>query len=136
MTATEIASLKALHRHLGNLFCMGRLLTVTVMVMGSLFCLLSLFLFRAVQHPEALLNAQGFMLNYAELHPLESASVKQTGRPEDSGIRHSQPTDPNWDGALAGASLGFNLGQSVPLFGAVGAPLLAAIISYELDTKI
>ncbi len=136
MTATEIASLKALHRQLGELFHLGRLLAVTIAVMGSLFTLLTVFMLKAVHHPETLLHAQGYLLNYKELHALEASSASQPPRFNDLQTSTRKPTDPNWDGALAGGSLGFNLGQNVPVIGLIGGPLLGAILGYELDKQL
>lgn len=133
MKAEQRAALEALHRSTGELLKLGRRLLTAIIVMGTLFGMLCMAILNLLQQPEAFLNTQAFMFNYAEAARIESAPTMQTS---SQPTLIAKPKDPNWDGTLAGASVGFNLGQNIPFIGIVGGPVLGAILGYQLDSKI
>jgi hypothetical protein len=133
MIARQPATLESLHRNTGKLLRYGQRLLVAIFIMGPLFCLLSISILKLIRQPEAFLNTQAFMVNYTEAAQGDAASEITAN---NHVLRVSKPKDPNWDGTLAGASVGFSLGQNIPLIGVIGGPVLGAIIGYEMDSRI
>jgi hypothetical protein len=133
MIAKQRAHLEALHCSTGRLLRLGHRLLAAVVVMGTLFCMLSMALLNLLQQPEAFLNTQAFMFNYAEAARLENAPGMALDK---APVLPAKPKDPNWDGTLAGTSVGFNLGQNIPMVGLICGPVLGAILGYELDSRI
>lgn len=131
---SQRALLESLHYKTGKLLAYGQRLLAAIFLMGTLFCLLSLSILKLITQPEDFLNTQAFMVNYTE-------AVQSDAAP-DAGLSKSQqsvklkPKDPNWDGTLAGASVGFTLGQNIPLIGMLGGPVLGSILGYEMDSHI
>lgn len=126
-------SLESMHRKIGLLLQSGQRLLCAILILGVSFCMLSILIFKVVKQPEAYLHTQGFMLNYAEIAKAEPNPLHTM---QDNPNRASHTADPNWDGTLAGASAGFNLGQNIPFIGSVCGPVLGAIIGYKLDSRI
>lgn len=125
-------TLESMHHRTGLLLKYGQRLLCAAMVMGAGFCVFSFLVAQLLQQPEAYLHTQGFMFNYAEIAHGESApAILANGH---TGQKNQK--DPNWDGALAGASLGFTLGQNIPFIGAACGPVLGGILGYELDSRI
>ena len=133
MTAKQRATLESLHHNLGKLLAYGQRLLGAILVMGTLFCLLSIVMLNLIRQPETFLNTQAFMVNYSEA--IQSDRAPKTAAQSQPELP-VKPKDPNWDGSLAGASVGFTLGQNIPLIGAVGGPVLGAILGYEMDSHI
>ncbi len=121
------------HYRTGLLIKGGNRLLAAVLLLGGLFAVLCTGFLNFLQKPEQSLQIQAFMFNQAEFAQAEQG---QSGL---EGLRKApvpKALDPNWDGALAGASLGWSAGQSIPMIGMLVGPLVGAIICYHLDERI
>lgn len=126
-------TLETLHHRTGRLVIFGNRLIVAVVLLGAMFCAISLVALSMIKNPERILHTQAFMMNYTEFYQTESANTPFN----PSGIQQTmQTSDPNWDGMLAGAGVGATLGQNIPLIGCIGGPILGAVIGYQLDSHI
>jgi hypothetical protein len=126
-------TLKILHESIGSLLTLGHRLLAAILIMGSAFCLFSLVVFNILRQPELLLHNQAFLFNYAS----SSSETPKVLNPIHSGeVARVKPKDPNWDGTLAGVSLGFTLGQNIPLVGMFIGPVFGGILGYEMDSRI
>ena len=126
--------LESLHRGTGKLIIIGNRTLAAIVALGSLFCLLAFGCFHLVRQPEKVFHMQAFMFNYSDFSHAEAdalAASSASGRPKGN-----TPQDPNWDGVLAGSSLGFTLGRNIPLIGGVVGPVAGAILGYEMDSRI
>jgi len=129
-------TLKILHESIGSLLTLGHRLLAAILIMGSAFCLFSLVIFNILRQPELLLHNQAFLFNYASSSSETSKVLNPIHPGEVVGIKQNKPKDPNWDGTLAGASLGFTLGQNIPLVGMFIGPVFGGILGYEMDSRI
>jgi hypothetical protein len=126
-------TLKILHESIGSLLTLGHRLLAAILIMGSTFCLFSLVVFNILRQPELLLHNQAFLFNYASSSS-ETSKVLSPIHPGE--VTRIKPKDPNWDGALAGVSLGFTLGQNIPLVGMFIGPVFGGFLGYEMDSRI
>lgn len=134
MSNRNIPMLKVIHRRVGLLVQTGNRLLASVVVLGIMFGLLSVYSLQLLQHPEQVLRLQSFMFNYSEFSQVERNALS-------SGQAHAlkvekKSHDPNWDGAIAGASLGLAVGRDLPVIGLFVGPVVGATIGYELDSRI
>lgn len=121
------------HHRTGLLIKGGNRLFAAVLLLGGLFSVLCTAFLNLLQKPEQSLHIQAFMFNQAEFAQAER------GESGLSGLRKkpaSKALDPNWDGAIAGAGLGFSAGQGIPMIGMIVGPLVGAVICYHLDDRI
>jgi hypothetical protein len=126
-------TLEALHHRTGRLVVFGNRLLAAIVLLGAMFCLISLMTLSLLQNPEKLLHTQAFMMNYTEFSQTESEEIPTSTLDAWPNV---QATDPNWDGMLAGAGIGATFGQNIPLIGCIGGPIIGAIIGYQLDSRI
>ncbi len=82
-----------------------------------MFLAVALFTISLVMHPERYIQVSA---------PPASAT--------EAAVEPGQ--DPNWDGALAGAGIGYSYGGYFPFLGAPVTALLGGIIGYQLDKSI
>lgn len=133
MNDRTLESLKSTHQRVGRLLQAGNRLLACGLLLGSLFCVLSVYATQFVKQPEQALRLQAFMVNYAELNRVEQ-------RGDASGLLSRaevvKPADPNWDGAVAGASLGLSVGRDIPVIGMVIGPVVGAMVGYQLDSRV
>ncbi len=121
------------HQRTGLLIKGGNRLLAAVLLLGGLFAVGCTGFINFMQKPEQSLQIQGFMFNHAEFAQAERGQSGLQGlrkAPEASAL------DPNWDGAVAGAGLGWSVGRSIPVFGSIVGPLVGAVICYHLDERI
>jgi len=125
--------LEVLHHRTGQLLTIGRRLLAAIVLLGSIFCVISLMTLHVLKNPEETLHTQAFMMNYTEFSKtaLAQAQVKQL-----AANHNKQNTDPNWDGMLAGAGIGATLGRGIPMIGSITGPVIGALIGYQLDSRI
>ncbi|WP_303673263.1 hypothetical protein [Vampirovibrio chlorellavorus] len=121
------------HNRTGLLIKSGNRLLAAVLLLGGLFAFGCTGFLNFMQKPEHSLQLQGFLFNQAEFAQAEQ------GQAGLQGLRKSpvpKALDPNWDGAVAGASLGASAGQSIPMVGWIVGPLVGAAVGYHLDARI
>lgn len=129
------------HRHLleatrhrtAVLLRTGNRLLAGILSLGSIFCVLSVLFANLLKQPEQALQVQAFMFNYSDF------SQAEQGLPLSSRLKPSQqvkPHDPNWDGVIAGASLGLAIGRDIPVIGLVIGPVIGATLGYQLDSRV
>jgi hypothetical protein len=133
MTALTMPSLESLHQNTGLLLKYGQRLFCAMIVMGTLFCMFSYAVAKVLKQPEAFLHTQGFMFNYAEMAQGDAAPYMKTN---NLPMLPDHPKDPNWDGTVAGASVGFTIGQNNPIIGSGCGPVFGALLGYQLDSRI
>lgn len=121
------------HRWTAWLVRSGNRLFLAILLLGSLFGAFTMGLWQVLQKPEQALQIQGFLYNLAEF---DQAGQGQSGPPQPQKSRQANRLDPSWDGALAGAGLGWSVGQSVPVIGSIAGSLLGAVVCYQLDERI
>lgn len=126
--------LERLHADTGKLLKIGNRLMAAVVCLGGVFCLMAFLGLQVTKQPEKVLHLQAFMFNYSEFaHIQEDALASNAGA---SPMSVHKANDPNWDGLMAGAGLGYNLGRNIPLIGCVAGPIIGAMIGYDMDSKI
>lgn len=108
-------------------------LLMAVVVLGSLFSLLAWSATQVFQTPEVFFRMQAFRFTHYEFSTLSAQHVAERAR-RNPGREAS--SDPDWDGAFAGASLGLTLGRNVPLIGGVLGPVAGGVIGYRMDKRI
>ncbi|MCE3235885.1 MAG: hypothetical protein K0Q50_2065 [Vampirovibrio sp.] len=128
------AILERLHSDTGKLLKIGNRLMAAVVSLGGIFCLMAFMGMQLAKQPEKTLHLQAFMFNYSEFAHIQEDT--QTAPSDKSGTTVRKPNDPNWDGLMAGAGLGFNMGRNIPLIGVVVGPVIGAMIGYDMDSKI
>lgn len=121
--------LQEVHQKTGELITMCNRLLVAVVLLGTLFCLMMLSGFKLLQNPEQILTNQAFSMNYLE--SAQNETIRKTGGLEGEAMR-----DPNWDGIVAGGSLGMTIGSGIPFVGAYIGPLMGAVVGYRMDARI
>ena len=93
--------------------------SIGCITLGVLFAMAFPTLNGLLVKPEEQLRLQAFQINYFEM-------IKRT----------QSVSDPDWDGALSGMSLGYALTRGypfvIPAFGAA----VGAVVGYELDSRI
>lgn len=94
-------------------------LFVTVVITGVAFMTFVAKLTVMLENPTGALNLASVKLNAQEYAP-----------------ERAEPTDPNWDGALAGLGVGGAYGIFIPVIGPVAGPMLGAAIGYKLDSEL
>lgn len=125
--------LSVTHHRTGLLIKSGNRLLAAVLLLGGLFGIGCTGFINLMQKPEQSLQIQGFLFNQAEFAQAEQ------GQSGFQGLRKSpvsKALDPNWDGAVAGASLGWSAGRSIPVIGWVVGPLVGAAVGYQLDERV
>lgn len=121
------------HQGTAILIQAGNRLLASVLLLGGLFAIGCTGFLNFLQKPEQPLHLQAFIFNQAEFAQAERG---------ESGLNNLRKApqrnvlDPNWDGALAGAGLGWSAGQSIPVLGIVIGPVLGAIVGYHLDERV
>ncbi|WP_373532131.1 hypothetical protein [Vampirovibrio sp.] len=113
---------------------LGNRLLAGILLMGGLFCVMSIMFTQLLKQPEQALQLQAFAFNYSDFAKVEKGrvlSARETTSPENAGLE-----DPNWDGTLAGASLGLAVGRDLPVIGWVIGPVVGAMLGYQLDSHI
>lgn len=133
MNDRYLESLKATHQKAALLLRAGNRLLVYGLALGSLFCIFSVYATQFIQQPEQALRLQAFMVNYSEFNRVEQSIVSVGSSVQSKKLK---PQDPNWDGAVAGASLGLAVGRDIPIIGMVICPVIGAMVGYQLDSKI
>lgn len=133
MNDRYLESLKATHQKVALLLRAGNRLLVYGLALGSIFCLFSVYALQFIQQPEQALRLQAFMVNYSEFNRVEQPVVFVGSAMQSKKLK---PQDPNWDGAVAGASLGLAVGRDVPMIGMVICPVVGAMVGYQLDSRI
>lgn len=133
MNDDALRFLQKAHNRSGELLRAGNRLLACGLLLGSLFCVLSVYAAQFVEQPEQALKLQAFMVNYAEFN--RAPRHEQT---RDFLLRAERkvPSDPNWDGVLAGASLGLAVGRNIPIIGVIICPVVGAMVGYQLDSKV
>jgi len=133
MKAQPLPTLESMHHKTGTLLMLGQRLLSATFILGTMFCMFAYGLAEVIRQPEAYLHMQGFMFNYAEMAQGEAAPYMKV---DNLPVLPEHPTDPNWDGTLAGASAGYTVGQNIPFIGSFCGPVLGAILGYRLDSRI
>lgn len=126
--------LESLHRRTEKLITIGNRTLAAVISLGSVFCLIAFACFHLAKQPEKTFHMQAFMFNYSDFSHAQADVVPTTSA--QSTLHKNTPQDPNWDGAVAGSSLGFSIGRNIPLIGCVVGPVVGAMLGYELDSRI
>ncbi len=98
---------------------MVSVLFVTVVITGVAFMTFVTKLTVVLENPTGVFNLSGVAFNAQEHNP-----------------DRWEPTDPNWDGALAGWGVGSAYGIFIPVIGPVAGPMLGAAIGYNLDSEL
>lgn len=133
-------STQTLHSAVGLLVKSGSRLLITVITLGTVFCVITSCILQLSKSPEQTLYLKTFMFNYSEFSRVATRTgtdALKAARPEQTASNgRTVQQDPNWDGVLAGASLGYTLGRNVPFIGSVGGPLLGMAIGYQMDSRI
>ncbi len=119
------------------------------LVLGVAFTLFADFAANVSRTPERYLFIQGFAFNYSEAinkpvqrvtlagpHAIATAQTQALQNSQTLAITGPEVSDPNWDGALTGATIGLNAGQQIPIIGPVLGPLIGAWYGYRLDARI
>jgi hypothetical protein len=130
--------LEIAHYRTGLLVKLGNRLLLAIFLMGGLFCVMSVMLIHFLNRPEAVLHLHAFAFNYSDFVQAEEGRVVSHREMFSSqeNARRDFSHDPNWDGAIAGASLGLAVGRDVPVVGLVFGPVIGAMVGYQLDTRI
>jgi hypothetical protein len=133
MTCDSPSVLESVHRKTGDILRLCTRLMAAMICFGTVFSILVIMGMTVARYPERLLQVQAFMFNYNEFSHSEHAL-----KTESSAIVSPKAglSDPNWDGMLAGAGIGFTIGRDIPLVGFVVAPIAGAFLGYQLDKKI
>lgn len=126
MNRTE---LQQVHARTGKLIMLCNRLLVTMLVLGLVFCALVIGGMQVLSKPERYFATQAFSLNYME--SAERETVLKTGQLDGQAQR-----DPNWDGIVAGGSIGTTLGSSIPFVGPYVGPLAGAVVGYRMDSRL
>lgn len=113
-------TISEVHRVNGELIQACSRLLMVICLAGLSFSIVFMVLFQVASNPMSLFQAQGLIMNKAEL-PL---------------LTQQAHMDPNWDGALSGMTLGANLFQGVPMAGVPLGACLGAVVGYQLDRAI
>ena len=124
-----LSKLEELHRKTGELLTWCNRLLATVVLLGTAFCLMLGGTMHLMSNPEELLATRAFNLNYME--SAEHEALANSGEVNGEAQR-----DPEWDGMLAGGSLGLEVGRSIPFVGVFIGPVVGAAVGYEMDKKI
>lgn len=135
MIANTRPLLERMHWETGKLLKIGNRLLAAVVSIGGIFCVMAFFSLQLVRQPEKVLHLQAFIFNYSEFAHVQEDRVPPLATPIHSTLA-TKANDPNWDGMMAGAGLGFNLGRNIPLVGSVAGPIIGAMIGYTMDSKI
>jgi hypothetical protein len=133
MAAHTQTILETIHHRTGRLVVLGNRLLAAIVLLGALFCVISVTALGILKNPEQFLHTQAFMMNYTEF---SRAQAVLTPTHTERNPQDSDNTDPDWDGMLAGAGIGATLGQNIPLLGSIGGPIIGAVIGYQLDSRI
>lgn len=130
--------LETAHYRTGLLVKLGNRLLAGILVLGGLFCVMSVILTHLLKQPEAVLHLQAFAFNHSDFVQAEEGRVvSHNGTlPKPKTVPQDFNHDPNWDGAIAGASLGLAVGRDVPVIGLVLGPVIGAMVGYQLDARI
>lgn len=114
------------HRLIGRMLSVTLKAAWTVVACGLFFTLITFWTQEIISQPLTLFKMEGTLVNMQDY-----AEINQT-------VSNSSATaiDPDWDGALAGFSLGCAYTSSIPIVGPVLSPLLGAIVGYQLDSSV
>lgn len=134
--------LESLHWRMGQTLVIGSRTLAAIVALGAFFCLMMLGGLSMMRHPEQVFHTRLFQMNYAELKPETNSETHQQTSPK-TGKNQALPStsdevglDPDWDGALAGFGVGYEVGQSIPVVGSIVGPMLGAVVGYQLDKQI
>jgi hypothetical protein len=130
-----------MHVTTGETITICNRLLAAVILLGSLFCLMLLASLQLARNPEEVLKLQAFAFNYNEFASLNRQEAQEqvliSANRKHFPPKGAEPVeDPNWDGMLAGAGLGFTLARGLPFIGPVAGPVVGAVIGYRLDSRI
>ncbi len=125
--------LESIRERIAHLLHSGNRLLACGLSLGAIFCVMAVYANQFIKAPEQALHLQDFMFNASEFAQAEQSWTEL--KPGHS-LEKQKPVDPNWDGTLAGISLGITVGRSIPVVGYVLGPIAGAMIGYQLDSKI
>lgn len=112
-------TLRKIQESIERLLILGNRLIVIGVIGGSVFTATAILLAFLLASPQALLKTQGYEINVL-----------------DSQWEPSSEKDSNWDGMLAGASMGYSYGHAIPFWGSALGAAIGASVGYRLDDRI
>jgi hypothetical protein len=141
MTTEFRSVLELVHDRLGDVLRWSNRATAALVSLGSIFFLLAAFTIQIAREPDKMLHTQAFFYNYREFSEANRLAViakEETSTPPISGGEPDEDAlkDPDWDGAVAGAAVGYSLGQSIPLVGFALGPVIGGFLGYKMDQRI